>query len=323
MVRNRQILKTLSSPQVLFFPVSASVPQSWVFFLLPNSSSAGRMGHAAHNSSSLPPLPPHASPWSIVGAPPSGYCCAGRSYRLGLFTNCSRVCPLHGVQSFRNRLLHCGSLIWHSSCQKKLSELFCMVHSSCQDPAPVWVLHGLQLPSGHIHFLWHGVFRGLRCEYLLWHGHPWAVWGQHRALLHRLLGNLLRCLEHLLPMLPPCHPSSLALVSAILFLSHFFSVLLSVTADGQHLLPFFKYGVAEVPQALLLGWFSSGQQWVCFGASWNWLYRAQGQPRFLLTEATRTVPLQLNSKELCLSILCFYRKTTKWVFVCLEGTRWN
>lgn len=48
--------------------------------------------------------------------------------------------------------------------------------SSCQEPAPAWaLLCRLQLPSGHIHLLWHGALHQLQHEYLRHHDPPWAA----------------------------------------------------------------------------------------------------------------------------------------------------
>lgn len=165
--------------------------------------------------------------------------------------SCSRVCPLRGVQSFRNRQLHCGSLIWHSSCQKKncLLELFCIGHSSFQDPVPV----GSPWPAASFRthplpVAWGSLCAALWIHFLRWSsmaGMGATSWSSPQA------AREFASVPGSPPAhtVPPCH-SSLALVSAILFLRHFFSLLLSLTTD-RHLLPFLEYGVTEVPQALL------------------------------------------------------------------------
>ncbi|KAK4826126.1 hypothetical protein QYF61_005278 [Mycteria americana] len=87
----------------------------------------------------------------------------GPSHRLQFFKNCSSMGPLHGVQSFRNGLFQCRSPTGHSSCQKTCSWLGSSPWATgLQEPDPVWALHKLQLPSGHVHLLQHGVFRRLQ-----------------------------------------------------------------------------------------------------------------------------------------------------------------
>lgn len=63
------------------------------------------------------------------------------------FKNCSSVGPVHRLQFIRNRLLQ------HWSPRG---------HRSCWVPAPVWILHGLQLPSGHIHIFHQELSMGCR-----------------------------------------------------------------------------------------------------------------------------------------------------------------
>ncbi|KAK4825500.1 hypothetical protein QYF61_000013 [Mycteria americana] len=84
--------------------------------------------------------------------------------RLQFFMNFSSMGVLHGVQFFRNRLLQCGSPMGSQVLPEILLQcrLFSMGHSSCQEPTPVWALHGMQLPSGHFRQLWQGVFHGLQ-----------------------------------------------------------------------------------------------------------------------------------------------------------------
>lgn len=97
-------------------------------------------------------------PWSSMGPLP----------QMQFFKNCSSLGPFHRVQSFRNRLLQCG---------------FPMHHSSCQEPALAKALRRLQLPSGHIHLLWHWVLPQLQCGSLLHCGPPWAAtpWSSPQA----------------------------------------------------------------------------------------------------------------------------------------------
>lgn len=83
---------------------------------------------------------------------------------MKFFKNCSSVGHLHGLQFFRNGLLHSGSPMSHSSCLK-----------TCSHVGP---LHGLQFPSGHVHLLWCGVLLELQCGYPLHCSPLWAAEGQ-------------------------------------------------------------------------------------------------------------------------------------------------
>jgi len=77
-----------------------------------------------------------------------------------IFMTCPSVGgPFHGVQSFRNRLLQCGSPRSHKPCQYACSGMGFSLHGSAgrgrsllQHRLPM----GSQIPSG-IHLLWHGV----------------------------------------------------------------------------------------------------------------------------------------------------------------------
>jgi len=137
------------------------------------------------------------------------------SHEIKSFANCSNMGPLHRVQSFRNRLLQCGSP---------------MGRSSCQEPTPAWAFHRLQqLPSGYLHLPQCGVLHRLQvdiCSTIVLPGPP----GDnllHHGRLYRLQGNLCSsvwrtsslpllhrpwclqgCFSHFLfsfPSLPSCH----------------------------------------------------------------------------------------------------------------------
>lgn len=96
---------------------------------------------SVHNSSSLPLLPPHIFPLLQCGS----------SLGLQSFKNRSSMGVFHGPVSGRKpSLLH------------RLQ--------SHQKPAPARTLHGLQLPPGHVHLLWHGVLHRLHSGYLLQRG---------------------------------------------------------------------------------------------------------------------------------------------------------
>ena len=113
----------------------------------------------------------------------------------------------HGGQFLPENLLQCG--LPSTGCR------------SCQEPPPVWAPHGLQLPSGHIHLLKHGVLHGLQVDIfstVVLHG----LQGDslpHHGLLQRLQGNLVpgaphslllhrpwclqSCFLHVFSLLPP------------------------------------------------------------------------------------------------------------------------
>lgn len=107
-----------------------------------------------------------------------------------------------------------------------------MGHGSCQEPAPVWALHGLQFPSGHLLVFYFGVLHVLQSEYLLHYGTPPAA-GQPALSWSSLLAVmefLLWCLQNFTPSfftdLGICRAGSL-------MFSHF-----SLTAAEQVFYPF-------------------------------------------------------------------------------------
>lgn len=123
--------------------------------------------------------------------------------------------------------------------------------------------HGVQ--SFRTRLLWCGVACGLQCGYLLHCGHLRAV--ERRPASH----GLLFCFPCMAagesapsPGAPPPPPSSLTLVFAGLFPSHF------LTSLSQLLLcsvfyPFFN----TLSQSNVAAGLGFGQQWVQLGASWN------------------------------------------------------
>jgi len=86
---------------------------------------------------------------------------------LQFFTN--RVGPFRGVQSFSNTLLQHRSPMQTQVLPEDLLQcgLLSMENRLCQGPVPMWLLHGLQLPSGHIFLLRHGVLHRLQHGHLL------------------------------------------------------------------------------------------------------------------------------------------------------------
>lgn len=63
----------------------------------------------------------------------------GPSHRLQFFTNCLRMGPFQGVQSFRSKLLQCGFPTWSQVLTARLLQgglLSPWDHRPCQKPAP-------------------------------------------------------------------------------------------------------------------------------------------------------------------------------------------
>ncbi|KAK4828794.1 hypothetical protein QYF61_000851, partial [Mycteria americana] len=96
----------------------------------------------------------------------------GPSHRLQFFKNWSNTSPYHGAQSFRKRLLHRGSPTGSQVLPEKLllCGLLSMGSQVLPGASPVWALHGLLLPSGHIYLLQCGVLHGLQRDKLHHHG---------------------------------------------------------------------------------------------------------------------------------------------------------
>ena len=84
---------------------------------------------------------------------------------LQLFTNCLSVGPSHGMQSFRNRLLQCGSPTGSQALPANLIRrglLSPQVRRSWQEPAPVWDPHGITASFRHPPALAWGPFHGYK-----------------------------------------------------------------------------------------------------------------------------------------------------------------
>jgi len=118
----------------------------------------------------------------------TNFCNMSPSHRLQLFTNCPRVGPFHGVQSFRNRLPQSGSLPWGAVLQEQAAPEWVphRVTSPASKPAPVWAslfmaLQVLATVCSSADSQWgHTVLQAPTCSGM--RSLPWATSGY---LLHR------------------------------------------------------------------------------------------------------------------------------------------
>lgn len=88
--------------------------------------------------------------------------------QAAVFVNCSSVGPFHGVPSFRNKLLQCGSLLGSWVLLAKLLQ-YRLLSSQGTDPARS-LLHGVLVSTGWIHLLQCGSLHELEEASLLLHG---------------------------------------------------------------------------------------------------------------------------------------------------------
>jgi len=194
----------------------------------------------------------------------------GPSHGLQLSTNSPSVVPSHGMQSFRNRLLQCGSLTGSQVLPANLLRrgLLCpQVHRSWQEPASAWAPHRVKVSFGHPSALAWGPFhglqvdiystrdlRGLQGDNLPHHGLSSQAARENFLLWH---------LKHILPS-----PSSLTLVSAELFLSHPLSPLSRLPFFS---LQFFSPSLIcyDRGTTTIADWLGLGQRRVCLRASWH------------------------------------------------------
>jgi len=144
----------------------------------------------------------------------------GPSHRLQLFTKHSSVGPFHGVQSFRNRLLWCGSPVGSQALPANLLQhglLSPQVHRSCQEPAPTWCPQRVTASSGCIYLLRCGLFHRVQWIFAqLWT----SVGCRGTACLTVVFTTGCRGISAAAPGAPPSPPSSLTLVSAEFFLTY-------------------------------------------------------------------------------------------------------
>jgi len=101
--------------------------------------------------------------------------------------------PSHGVQSFRNRLLQCGSLRGSQVLPANLLQLGLLspqAYRSSQKPAPLTALHGVTTSFGHPPALvWGPPWLQLQiCSTVDLHGLRWDSL-PHHGLLQKLQGN--------------------------------------------------------------------------------------------------------------------------------------
>jgi len=168
---------------------------------------------------------------------------------LQLFTNCLSVGPSHGMQSFRNRLLQCGSPTGSQALPANLIRrglLSPQVRRSWQEPAAARAPHRVTASFRHPPALAWGPFHRLQ-----WISAP--PWTSVDCRVTNCLTmvfimssrgkSLIQCLEHLLPLLH--------LVSEELFLSYSLTSL--STAAPHQVFPLLNCVISEALRPSLLG----------------------------------------------------------------------
>jgi len=139
---------------------------------------------SVHHTSSLLLLPPHTLPL-LQHAPQTGPS-RGPTHWLQLSTNCSSMGPFQGVQSFRNKLLQCGSPTGSQAQPANLLQCGLSMGHSLLQASPC-----------------SGVGSSPGCRW--GSAPPWSSTAAadslpHHGLLHGCTAkSLLHCLEHLLP----------------------------------------------------------------------------------------------------------------------------
>jgi len=191
--------------------------------------------------------------------------CPYPSCGLQFFMNCSSMSPFHRLQSFRNRLLQCGS---HTRPQILPANLFqhglLSLHRST-GPARSLLQHGL--PIGSQPLLGTSTCSNTEsttseiCSTMDLHMLQ-GVSLPHHGLHHGLQGNLCS------GAWSTSSPSSLTSVSAGLFLSHILTPLSWLQLHSN-------FSPSYIPCArsttTVADGLSHGQRWVHLGASWHWL----------------------------------------------------
>jgi len=143
------------------------------------------------------------------------------SHRLPFFTNCSSVGPSHGLQSFRNRLLQCGSPMGSRVLPANLLQCGLLSLHKSAGPGRSLLQHGLptgsQTPLGASTCSSMGSSTGCRSiSALLWT----SMDCRGTACLTMVFFTGCRGISAPVPEAPPLPPSSQTLVSAGLFLSY-------------------------------------------------------------------------------------------------------
>jgi len=157
------------------------------------------------------------------------------------------------VQSFRNRLLQCGSPMGSQALPVNLLQVG-LLSPWVRGPGRSLLQHRLHLgsqPPAGIHLL-QCVVPSTGCRWIS--APPWSSLGCRgtTCLTTVFIMNFRGKVSALAPGAPPPPPSSLILVSAELFLSHHFTPL-SWLLPFRSFLPFLKYVITEVLPPLLIG----------------------------------------------------------------------
>lgn len=153
-----------------------------------------------------------------------------------------------------------------------------MGHSSCQDLAPAWALHRLQLSAEYVHLLWPGVLHRLQSGYLLWSGPSWAAEKSFFTAVFSMScrGNICSSAWNTY-----CPPSSLIFCSAVSHFSHssfsqllcsIFYPFLNISPQRHHLL----HWVAQLWPTVHL--FYSWLEPAVFSPGWDWSWGAAPCP---------------------------------------------
>ena len=140
---------------------------------------------SVHHMLSLPDFPPHCLPLLQCGVPTLGDSPSQTSSTLVLPLGCSSSRPAPTwilSMGYSPSGMVCSSGVL---CKPQFLPENLLLHghlssgySSCQEPAPLWALHRLQIPSWSLYLLLCGVLHGLQGGWLLQHGPPWAAEGQ-------------------------------------------------------------------------------------------------------------------------------------------------
>jgi len=194
------------------------------------------------------------------------------SHRLQLFTNCPSMGPSRGVQSFRNRLLQCGSPTGSQAQPANLLRhgfLSPRVCRSWQEPAPAQAPHGFSASFRHPPAPLWSPFQGVQvdiCSTMDLHG----LQGDnlpHHGLHHELQGKTL-C-SGVSSTSSTSFFTDAGVCRVVSFTSSHSS--LSTTISPQFFLPLLKHYPRGA--TIVADWLGLGQQQVHLRARWHWLYQ--------------------------------------------------